>query len=49
MYVLTPSGVKQKSELAASFLTRKLEEYEILRQEIEALRLEVGDSEGAES
>jgi len=48
-YVLTPMGMKQKSELAASFLTRKLEEYEVLRQEIEALRLEVGDSEGAGS
>ena len=40
-YVLTPSGVKRKSELAGNFLSRKLEEYEVLRQEIEALRLEV--------
>ena len=39
VYVLTPQGVKQKSVLAARFLSRKLEEYEVLRQEIEALRL----------
>ena len=41
VYALTPAGVKQKSELAASFLSRKLAEYEVLRQEIEVLRLEV--------
>ena len=49
VYVLTPAGIKQKSELAATFLSRKLEEYEVLRQEIEALRLELAESEGAGS
>ena len=49
VYVLTPAGIKQKSELAASFLTRKLAEYEVLRQEIEVLILELGDSDGARS
>ena len=49
MYVLTPAGIKQKTELASSFLIRKLEEYEVLRQEIEVLRLEAGENEGAES
>ena len=49
VYVLTPQGIRQKSELAASFLSRKLEEYEVLRQEIEALRLEASDSTGAGS
>lgn len=49
LYVLTPAGMKQKSELAANFLSRKIEEYEVLRQEIEALRLEVGGSDGAKS
>lgn len=44
MYVLTPAGMKQKSELAATFLSRKLEEYEVLRQEIEVLRLEASKS-----
>ena len=46
-YVLTSAGVKQKSELTSAFLSRKLEEYEVLRQEIEVLRLEVGENEGA--
>ena len=47
IYVLTPAGIKQKTELASTFLSRKLEEYEVLREEIEALRLEVGGSKGA--
>lgn len=46
LYVLTPRGVIEKTSLAAAFLGRKLEEYESLTQEIEALRGEVssGDS-----
>jgi len=44
VYLLTPSGVKQKSRLAASFLRRKLVEYETLEREIEYLRIEVKDS-----
>ena len=51
-YVLTPQGVAEKASLATAFLGRKLEEYEVLRQEIEALKREVssGDSgTGAES
>jgi len=51
-YVLTPQGVAEKASLATAFLGRKLEEYEVLRQEIEALKGEVssGDSgTGAES
>ena len=49
VYVLTPQGIRQKSELAARFLSRKLEEYEVLRQEIEALRIELVESKGAGS
>ena len=52
LYVLTPQGVAEKSLLATAFLGRKLEEYEVLRQEIEALKGEVGSDEsgkGAES
>ena len=52
LYVLTPQGVAEKASLAAVFLGRKLEEYEVLRQEIEALKSEVGSGEpggGAES
>jgi len=40
-YLLTPSGVRQKSRLAASFLKHKLVEYEALEREIEELRAEV--------
>jgi EPS-associated MarR family transcriptional regulator len=52
LYVLTPQGVAEKASLATAFLGRKLEEYEVLRQEIEALKGEVssGDSgRGAKS
>ena len=42
LYVLTPKGIAEKSSLAAAFLGRKLEEYEVLKQEIEALKGEVG-------
>ena len=52
LYVLTPQGVAEKASLATAFLGRKLEEYDVLRQEIEALKGEVssGDSGiGAES
>ena len=45
LYVLTPQGVAEKASLATAFLGRKLEEYEMLRQEIEALKGEVGSSE----
>ena len=45
IYLLTPEGVAQKSALAAKFLGRKLEEYEVLRQEIEVLKGEVGSDE----
>ena len=52
LYVLTPQGVAEKASLATAFLGRKLQEYEVLRQEIEALKGEVGSSKsgkGAES
>ena len=46
LYVLTPKGIAEKTLLATAFLSRKLEEYEVLRQEIESLRSEV-DSGGS--
>ena len=52
LYVLTPAGIAEKTSLATAFLGRKLEEYEVLRQEIEALKGEVGSGKpgsGAES
>ncbi len=46
VYVLTPSGVAEKALLTMSFLQRKLEEYEALSHEIEALRAEVKAQHG---
>ena len=52
LYVLTPQGVAEKASLASAFLKRRLEEYEVLSREIEALKGEVGSAKprsGAES
>ena len=47
LYVLTARGFVEKTSLATAFLGRKLEEYEVLKREIEALKDEVwsGQSE----
>ena len=45
LYLLTPKGVVEKTSLAAAFLGRKLVEYELLNQEIEALKGEVGSGD----
>jgi EPS-associated MarR family transcriptional regulator len=42
LYVLTPQGAAEKASLATAFLGRKLEEYEVLREEIESLKGEIG-------
>ena len=39
-YLLTPSGIEEKSRLIFSFLKRKVIEYEILKIEINELKLE---------
>jgi len=39
-YLLTPGGIEEKSRLTFSFLKRKIVEYEILKKEINALKLE---------
>jgi EPS-associated MarR family transcriptional regulator len=39
-YLLTPAGIAEKSVLTKRFLTRKLNEYELLRAEIELLKRE---------
>jgi EPS-associated MarR family transcriptional regulator len=52
LYALTPRGLTEKASLATAFLGRKLEEYEVLRQEIEELKSEIGSGDsgkGAES
>ncbi len=40
VYVLTPSGIAEKAKLTSNFLKRKMEEYEALKAEIDALTLE---------
>jgi EPS-associated MarR family transcriptional regulator len=40
VYVLTPSGMAEKATITHRFLQRKMEEYEALRAEIEALQTE---------
>lgn len=43
-YMLTPSGIDEKSRLARRFLQRKLVEFEQLRGEIEGLKREADGS-----
>jgi EPS-associated MarR family transcriptional regulator len=40
MYILTPKGVTEKFHQTQTFLTRKSQEFEILKHEIEQLRNE---------
>ena len=37
-YLLTPSGIEEKSRLTFSFLKRKIKEYETLKDEISKLK-----------
>jgi hypothetical protein len=39
-YLLTPRGIEEKTKLTFSFLKRKVIEYEILKKEINELKLE---------
>ena len=41
VYLLTPSGISEKALLTRSFLKRKLQEYEDLKAEINALTLQL--------
>ncbi len=41
VYVLTPAGIAEKTLLTGRFLKRKVEEFEALRLEIEALNHEI--------
>jgi len=41
VYLLMPMGIAEKVALTTRFLTRKMEEYEALKLEIEALKSEV--------
>ena len=44
LYLLTPMGIAAKTSLTATFLKRKLEEYETLKAEIQQLKSEVSES-----
>lgn len=44
MYILTPHGMEQKTKITASFLKRKMIEYELLKQQIFELSQEVNGS-----
>ena len=41
-YLLTPKGIREKSPLTHSFIQRKYEEFELLKNEIKALEEEAG-------
>ena len=41
IYVLTPSGLAEKAMITQRFLQRKMDEYEALSAEIEALKMEI--------
>jgi EPS-associated MarR family transcriptional regulator len=43
VYLLTPTGIAEKTVLTARFLKRKMEEHEALRDEIEQLKAELPD------
>lgn len=40
VYLLTPQGIAEKATITHRFLKRKMEEYEVLKCEIEALKSE---------
>ena len=41
MYLLTPKGIEEKAKVTVRFLKNKLQEYEILNNEILALKKEI--------
>jgi len=47
-YLLTPSGISEKSAITARFLKHKMVEYEHLQAEIAALQLEVNGEQSSE-
>ena len=41
MYLLTPTGIEEKTKITLRFLKKKMEEFEVLRNEIGLLQKEV--------
>lgn len=44
-YLLTPKGISEKAIVTLSFLERKMDEYERIKQEIARLKTEVQEAE----
>ena len=49
LYLLTPMGITAKTQLTASFLKRKLTEYENLKAEIEDLQAALAQGEDSDA
>jgi EPS-associated MarR family transcriptional regulator len=49
MYLLTPAGIEEKSTITLRFLKSKLQEFELLQQEIEQIKRDVHLSENSKS
>lgn len=45
LYLITPEGISQKTKITREFLKRRLEEYNNLKKEIEALKLAIDNSD----
>ncbi|PKO46347.1 MAG: MarR family EPS-associated transcriptional regulator [Betaproteobacteria bacterium HGW-Betaproteobacteria-22] len=41
MYLLTPTGIEEKAKITLRFLKNKMQEYEVLKSEINLLKQEV--------
>ncbi len=46
VYLLTPKGFAEKVSMTSRFLKRKMDEYDALKGEIEALKVEMGEEQG---
>jgi EPS-associated MarR family transcriptional regulator len=46
VYLLTPQGIAERVALTSRFLKSKMEEYDALKVEIEALKAEMGEEQG---
>ena len=46
VYLLTPQGFAEKVAMTSRFLKRKMDEYDALKGEIEALKVEMGEEQG---
>lgn len=49
VYLLTPSGMAQKAVLTSRFLKRKMQEYEALKAEIDAIQAQLAEPESVMS